>query len=160
MADKTAKEIGEEVHRIALSGFGLCLEKHGITDDTLAIQLKAELKAKVTRTIKIKGAVSTDNLTKGHRIIATSGVIYHNKDGDDYGDGDTVISYNEIDWNTRQKARMDAHALRGDYPAEKHVFPDKDGNPQEIGMGSIEAAARIAYLIKQAMERKSGNSGE
>ncbi len=23
------------------------------------------------------------------------------------------------DWNIRQKARMDAHRLRGDYPAEK-----------------------------------------
>lgn len=25
-----------------------------------------------------------------------------------------------IDWQTRQKARQDAHKLRGDYPAEKH----------------------------------------
>ncbi len=41
-----------------------------------------------------------------------------------------------------------------------HVFPDKDGNPQEIGaLGSVEAAARIAYLVGEAMKRKNGNGG-
>ena len=30
-----------------------------------------------------------------------------------------IYSKNLIAWNTRQKARMDAHKLRGDYPAEQ-----------------------------------------
>lgn len=33
--------------------------------------------------------------------------------------GEVVQTENVINWATRQKARMDAHKLRGDYPAEK-----------------------------------------
>lgn len=39
-------------------------------------------------------------------------------------DGMVVEEENVIDWGTRQKARQDAHKLRGDYPPEKvdHKF--------------------------------------
>jgi len=37
---------------------------------------------------------------------------------------------------------------------EKHVFPDKDGNPQDIGLTSLEAATRLNHLITLAAERK------
>jgi len=35
-------------------------------------------------------------------------------------DGKVVEKHNVIAWEVRQKARMDAHRLRGDYPAEEH----------------------------------------
>jgi hypothetical protein len=63
---------------------------------------------------------------KGQRILSTSGQIVTTKDGEVFGDGDTVIAWNEVDWSTRQRARMDAHKLRGDYPAEKHEISNVD----------------------------------
>ena len=52
----------------------------------------------------------------------------------------------------RQTARQDAHKLRGDYAAEKHVFPDKHGEPQDIsGLSNLELATK---LINLALERK------
>ena len=39
--------------------------------------------------------------------------------------GDTFESEEKIAWDVRQRARQDAHKLRGDYPAEKH---EMEGN--------------------------------
>lgn len=34
-------------------------------------------------------------------------------------DGMVIEQHDVIDWGTRQRARIDAHKLRGDYPADK-----------------------------------------
>ena len=34
--------------------------------------------------------------------------------------GKVVEIHDVVDWGTRQRARQDAHKLRGDYPAERH----------------------------------------
>ena len=95
------------------------MDKEGLTPAKLVNQLKKELKANQVKTVKLRGAVGTGTLAKGKRIIAQSGIIYHGKDEDDYGDGETLIEWCEPDMATRQRARIDAHKLRGDYPAEK-----------------------------------------
>jgi len=96
------------------------LDKAGLTFEYTIKLIKKELKAKKTERLKVKGAVNPDNVGKDRRVLATSGVIETDKDGDQYyGDGDTVIEWDEVDWTTRQKARMDLHKLRGDYPTEK-----------------------------------------
>ena len=94
--------------------------------------LKRELKAKITKLIKIKGAVSPDQLGKGRRIVSTSGTIIQTKDKDSFGDGETVIEWDEIAWDIRQRARMDAHKLRGDYPAEKREITGAGGGPLQM----------------------------
>lgn len=66
------------------------LDDEGITHEYLAKKLKAELEATEIRTFK----------------------------GDGKGK-DVVYSEPMIAWPVRQKARMDAHRLRGDYPAEE-----------------------------------------
>jgi len=114
------------------------LEAQGLTNVFLAKQLKAELKSKKTILQKIKGAVGVEQLPKtkkgqlkkGIRIIATSGTLSYDKEGAKvFGDGDTLLAIDEIDWQTRQRARQDAHRLRGDYPPEKllHGLTGKDG---------------------------------
>lgn len=130
------------------------MEENGLTDVALIKQLKKELKAHVTKTAKLRGAVTTGSLPKKHKILAQSGLIITTKDGDIYGDGDTVIAWNEVDWSTRQRARMDAHRLRGDYPAEKHELGGPNGGP--IQFTDLERANRLAYLIEQAKKRKEG----
>ena len=39
--------------------------------------------------------------------------------------GEIIESDDKIAWDVRQRARQDAHKLRGDYPAEKH---EMEGN--------------------------------
>ena len=67
-------------------------------------------------------------------------------------DGYVVEFRNVIAWDVRQRARIDAHKLRGDYPADKHIFPDEAGKPQTI-FGETERSARLIYLLEQAEKR-------
>jgi len=106
------------------------LDNAGLTFEYTIKLLKKELRAKRTERLKVKGAVNPDNLGNGRHIVATSGVIETDKDGDQfYSDGDTVIEWDEVDWTTRQKARMDLHKLRGDYPAKPVELTGKNGGP-------------------------------
>lgn len=119
----------EEVHGpSALEYF----ERNGLTLPALTKLLKRELKAKITKSIKVKGAVSQDQLGKGRRIVATSGTIIETKDSQAYGDGETVIEWDDIAWDIRQRARMDTHKLRGDYPAEKREITGAGGGPLQM----------------------------
>jgi hypothetical protein len=52
--------------------------------------------------------------------VVESGIIEYDEDGKEFGTGETLIESSEINWTIRQKARIDMHKLRGDYPAEKH----------------------------------------
>ena len=73
------------------------LDSQSITPIFLAKRLKKELNAKEVKAFK-------------------STVC-----GEDGECGDEIIySKPLVAWGIRQKARMDAHKLRGDYPAEKH----------------------------------------
>ena len=106
------------------------LEKAGLTFDYLTKKLKSELNAKITKTSKLKGAVADPvPQEKGIRILSRSGLVIETKDGEMFGDGDTVIAWEEIDWSTRQAARKDAHQLRGDYPSKD----DKEQRTDRLG---------------------------
>jgi hypothetical protein len=91
-----------------------------ITPLYLAKKHKEELNAKITKTLKIKGTISECDQNKGVKKIATSGLVMKMGDGErDYSDGETVIAWDEVDWGTRQRARMDAQKLLNLYPTEK-----------------------------------------
>jgi hypothetical protein len=103
-----------------LSGIHQALDDEGITIGKLAKLAKAELQAKSTKTVKVKGSTSGRKLPRGYKEVVTSGVIESDENGMFFGSGETLIESSEINWTTRQKARMDVHKLRGDYPVEKH----------------------------------------
>ena len=106
---------------------------HGITAEYLTKKLKKELNAKNITRSKVRGAISQDNVSRGVKVIGTSGVVHENeKEGLIYGDGETVLEFKDADMAIRQKARMDAHKLRGDYPSEKHEISGKNGKPIEF----------------------------
>jgi hypothetical protein len=116
----TAKEIADDL----LNPFVDFLEKGGITDDFLVKQLKKEFRSKEPKIIKVKGAVSQNDLPPGFKLIATSGTLSY-QEGDDgqeevYGSGDSIIQYKVHNIGISQRARMDVHKLKGHYPAEKH----------------------------------------
>jgi len=104
----------------------LAMEAKGITPAKLAAQLKQELNAKQVTRLKVKGAIDAKEFQTpkgkpkaGVRIIAKSGSLAYDKDGQVFGDGDTVIQFQDINWAVRQNARKDAHKLLGHYPATK-----------------------------------------
>ena len=101
----------EELVEAILRPIDEALQSQGITPTYLVKKLKRELNAKETKTIKVKGEI-TDTLPGSYRVIAAT-------------EEETVIAANFIDWRTRQQARKDAHALRGDYPGPGG--PDGEG---------------------------------
>ena len=105
-------------------GIKQTLEKHGITEEYLALKLKRELNAKETKFFQFQGEVVTEK--------------------------------NVVAWDVRQRARMDAHKLRGDYPADKHELTGADGGPIEYT--DTERAARLNRLIEIALKRKKVGS--
>lgn len=110
--------------RAILSPMHEALGAHGITPEYLVKKLKAELNAKETKTIKIKGAVG--DLGRGFKVVTTSGLVEFEKEGDKvFSDGETLIRSDQVAWGVRQKARMDAQKLLDLYPAEKHELDFK-----------------------------------
>jgi len=94
------------------------MDEKGITDDYLAKKLKAELNAKATKVF----------LPKNSRKPVYSDPL--------------------VNWDTRQKARMDAHKLKGHYPAEKHQV----GFDMEQVHAAIQAAVQaVVGVIKDAI---------
>ncbi len=89
-----------------------------VTAEFLITRLKRELNARETKIIKVKGAIKAEDLPKGFKIIATSGTLAYDKEGEQvFGDGETIIRYDPWNMGIQQRAREDAHKLRGDYPA-------------------------------------------
>lgn len=102
------------------------LEKHGISNWMLARILKSGLKAKTTKTLKIKGLVRQEDLPKGFRVIATSGVAVPDADGNlTASTGETIVQWDEISHDERRQNRVDAQRLMGAYPAEKRELEHK-----------------------------------
>lgn len=115
---------GDEIRESLGNPLHDALSKEGISLQYLVQKLKRELNAKVTKTQKIKGKVGKDpegkpKLMRGMRVLAEGDKLETDKAGTAYDDGDSILAWDEIAWDVRQKARMDAHKLRGDYPADK-----------------------------------------
>jgi hypothetical protein len=149
----------EEINNSATQPFGPILDKHGITADALAKELKKELSAKETKFIKIRRNAQADEIVRqitdsvgAKKRVSKVKVVHETTE-------EQIIAVDVVNWTTRQNARIDAHKLRGDYPSaiNKHTFPDKDGNPQSISGSELtdtEKAVRIAYILRKAMENK------
>jgi len=104
---KTRDEIINDLQ----SPFKSALNTGGIDDDFLIKQLKREFENEEPKTIKVRGHIDSRKLPKNYKVIARP---LKNEDGD------TVIEHKVHQIGISQKARIDVHKLRGDYPAEKH----------------------------------------
>ena len=106
-------------------------DKLGMSAEYLAKKHLEELNSVKPSRLKVKGAITpeltpTGKVKRGKnipKIIAVSGVIEKVKGDDgletDYCAGETVMQFNDLDMGIRQKARMDAVKMRGEYPNEK-----------------------------------------
>lgn len=109
----------EELARDLLNPFKDVLLKGGIDEGFLIDQLKKEFNSQEPKIIKIKGSIEQSELPEGFEVVANSGMVYEGEKGVVRLDGETIIQYKVDNIGTMQKARMDVHKLRGDYPAEK-----------------------------------------
>lgn len=104
------KEAAQETFKTISEG----LSNEGVTFTYLAKKLKKELNAHKVEVFKAK-ATTIERPAVGRPITTeTEEVIY---------------SKPLVAWDVRQKARQDAHKLRGDYPAEKKELSGSDGKP-------------------------------
>ena len=121
------------------------LESGGVTGEFLVRLAKEGLRAKEQKTFKMRGAVDPKTLARGYRVVAVSGRIIYDKDGNPMaGDGETTIEYHVKLHDVQQRTRSDVHKLKNDYPPErvkaevettvvlKHNIPDPKPVPEDL----------------------------
>ena len=114
----SAKEFVDAINEPILKD----LDAAGLTRTYLAKKLKRELNAKETKFIKHKGSGKADEVMQeileglGKAAKKTKPRYTMIREGSE----ECVIAIDCVAWDVQQRARMDAHKLRGDYPAEKH----------------------------------------
>jgi hypothetical protein len=107
-----------------------------------------EFRKKIGRTMKDvleEGGITDEYLrTKLKKeLCAKETKVFNDK-------GKLVYSDDLIAWEIRQRARMDAHKLRSDYPAEEHRFGEiiTPRSPEEQKMLQ-EIAKQVAKAIRE-----------
>lgn len=160
----------DELNRSTSINVPAVLDAEGITPQKLAKLLKQELKAKTSKTIKFKGKVERYGkkagkkagkpiLAAGVHVLAQGEKRETAKDGDiriPYDDGDTVITWGEVAWDIRQKARMDAQKLLALYPIEtkKITFDEETLNAILRGLPAGIGEAVRAELSRIISEKR------
>jgi len=127
--------------------------RSGPTHEEVAKELKRELYANKSVRAKVKGAVTKEHLDKGKRVIAISGLVTTNRQGQKvYGDGDTVLEWDEADNQIRQGAVDIIARLFGAYPGQKISLDF--GNGEELDNASPEDVRFMRKLATQYSKYK------
>lgn len=150
---QNSQEVAEKI----LSPMRSAFNRHGIDEDFLVGKLQEELGAHETKTIKVKGHVSEEDLTEKVRIIADTGGHHESTKGNIYIDGETVLQWDEKNWPIRQKARIDVHKMRGDYPAEKHEHSGYIDVIPKISPEDRKLLTEFSYKVVDAIVKQHCN---
>lgn len=107
------------------------LKAVGITKKRLAAELLKELEATETKVVKVKGFMipGMDGVDAEMRGKLPDGYEAVMKTTDE-----TLVQRDLVDWDIRQRARMDAQKLIGAYPAAKFEF----SGPAELVKDVVE----------------------
>jgi len=145
-------------------------EREGFTDCKIARELAGIAFADITDFVDVddNGIVRMKSINewpkgKGHlvRKIKEKRVIRTEKGTKDKPDGETILDATfEFELHDKLDAIGKAIAVKGIQKPAKIIFPDKNGNPQEIGgaFTDMERATRLLYLVDLAKKRaKSAN---
>lgn len=95
------------------------LDEQGYSEVQLKTKFFRLLDAKETRFEKVKGAVLQGSLPECCRVLTTSGTIVTAKDGQAYGDGDTLIAIDVVALETQRRTLDMALKMKGLYAPEK-----------------------------------------
>jgi len=91
--------------------------------------------------------------------VISANVIAPGGDGMADAHGTTKDFIDVPDYATRLKAADSVSKLKG-YISEKVIFPDKNGDPQQVGtlFTNMELATRMAFILKEAAKRKKADA--
>ena len=123
------EEIEQDLGRPILSA----LEAEGVTERYLAKKLKKELSARKIETFKAR--IQKSEVKEGSRGGRKKEIVSEEEA--------VIYSKPLVDWDTRQRARQDAHKLRGDYPAER-IEARHEG---DVGLNLTDALAKRIHDI-------------
>lgn len=93
------------------------MEANGVDLNLLVEKLAEELDAEKTKIVKVEGNVLKKGLPPGVIILSKTRIGRVVKE--------TLLGVNMVNWQTRQRARMDAQKLLDLYPAAKHELEHK-----------------------------------
>lgn len=79
-------------------------EQVGLTPERIKAKIIQGMEARETKRVKVKGAVKQESLPAGRHLIATSGTLAYDKEGKEvFGDGNSVIEWEEEALGIQQK---------------------------------------------------------
>ena len=110
------QEVGMDVRRETLD----LLKKKGPKLDKVLLRLRQSLNAKETKVIKLKGAITKNDLPKGFDLIVNTGTTIQNDTCVSFGDGNSLIKYDVVAHGHRLKAVDLALQLHDAMPSKKH----------------------------------------
>lgn len=129
--DLTDEQIGAEAAYNARQETVRLLQEKGPKLEKILLRLRQSLNAQETKIVKLKGAVNQNDLPKGFRLIANTGIVLQNDDGNQFGNGESLIAYDLIAHGHRLRAIDLALQLHDAMPSQKHELTGKDGGPIE-----------------------------
>lgn len=138
------------------------LQEKGPKLDKVLLRLRDAINAKETKFIKIKGAISQTDLLKkspkkSFELIASSGLLSHGKDGDIFGDGESLITCDMINHNVRLRAVDLALQLHDAMPSQKHEHTGKGGGPIETKLTNFPKEPKTITEWEQQIKEAEKN---
>jgi len=131
------------------------LEDYGFSEVELKIKVLQLMDAKETKFEKMKGAVLQSSLPEGSRVLTTSGTIVTTKDGQAYGDGDTLLAIDVQALETQRKTLDMALKMKGLYAAEKHEHSGAIATVTELTEKDRQLARDLVSVgIQKLMEAR------
>jgi hypothetical protein len=135
------------------------LEDNGFSEVRLKTKVLQLMEAKETKFERLKGAVLQGDLPEGYKVIATSGTIITTKDGEVYGNGDTLLQIDVQALETQRRTLDMALKMKGLYAPEKHEHSGAVATMVQFSEQDRKLARQVIDAsIKKLMEAKSEKS--
>lgn len=150
----TANQIAMDVKKAIGPYIDKWFDEEMFSEKALKNKVKQLMTSKDTKFIKVKGAVSKEELKPGQRIVCTSGVVTTEKDDngdvvDVFGTGETLIAIDTAAKETQRRSADMAIKIKGMYAAEKLDVTGVD-----------ELAARLASGRKRIDGEDTAEGGD
>ena len=129
------EQIGQEAGYDARQETLQLLRQKGPKLDRVLMRLRQAINAEETKIIKLKGAVNVDKLPKKCELIATTGVLIQDDDGEVFSTGESLLHYDVKAHGPRLRAIDLALQLHDAMPSKKH----EHGGKVELDAGTLNA---------------------
>jgi|GEM_PF-2186777 len=142
--DKDKIEAGTQAANNARERTVQLLQEKGPKLDKVLKRLRDALKAQETKVVKLKGAITPDQLPKGFKLIVNTGLLIEGPEGQQFGTGESLVKYDVVAHGHRLKAVDLALQLHDAMPSQKHEVVSKLDNESDDELDN-----RIKRLIGQ-----------